>query len=78
MLPNVSHDDSPSDTEDWNASSDNLVPDDHRSNDHEGDFVTSNERKDLARGLEQRHIGLIALAGAIVCPITISKPNGAY
>ena len=35
--------------------------------DHEGDFVTVNERKDLARGLHQRHIGLIALAGAIVC-----------
>jgi amino acid transporter len=35
--------------------------------DHEGDFVTANERKDLARGLHQRHIGLIALAGAIVC-----------
>lgn len=35
--------------------------------DHEGDFVTTNERHDLVRGLHQRHIGLIALAGAIVC-----------
>lgn len=34
---------------------------------HEGDFVTPNEQKDLRRGLHQRHIGLIALAGAIVC-----------
>lgn len=28
-------------------------------------FVTVNENRDLARGLSQRHIGLIALAGAI-------------
>lgn len=34
--------------------------------DHEGDFVTENEQRDLARGLHQRHISLIALAGAIV------------
>ncbi|KAH8819343.1 amino acid permease-like protein [Xylogone sp. PMI_703] len=33
--------------------------------DHEGDFVTENEQRDLARGLHQRHISLIALAGAI-------------
>ncbi|KAF2161945.1 hypothetical protein M409DRAFT_69456 [Zasmidium cellare ATCC 36951] len=35
------------------------------SNDHEGDFVTENEDRDLSRGLEQRHISLIAIAGAI-------------
>jgi len=37
----------------------------------EGDFVTSNEQRDLVRGLHQRHISLIAIAGAIVstpCP----------
>jgi amino acid transporter len=34
---------------------------------HEGDFLTTNEQRDLTRGLEQRHISLIALAGAIVC-----------
>ncbi|KXJ86746.1 amino acid permease/ SLC12A domain-containing protein [Microdochium bolleyi] len=33
--------------------------------DHEGDFVTRNEEEDLRRGLHQRHISLIALAGAI-------------
>ncbi|KIV99212.1 uncharacterized protein PV09_09076 [Verruconis gallopava] len=33
--------------------------------DHQGDFVTEDERQHLARGLHQRHIGLIALAGAI-------------
>lgn len=32
---------------------------------HNGDFVTVNEDRDLSRGLEQRHISLIALAGAI-------------
>lgn len=31
----------------------------------EGDFVTENEERDLSRGLHQRHISLIALAGAI-------------
>lgn len=30
------------------------------------DFVTSNETQDLKRGLSQRHISLIAIAGAIV------------
>lgn len=35
-------------------------------NDHGGDFVTLNEQRDLVRGLHQRHISLIALAGAIV------------
>ena len=33
--------------------------------DHEGDFVTQNEDRDLSRGLHQRHISLIAIAGAI-------------
>ncbi|KAK7702973.1 hypothetical protein SLS57_011108 [Botryosphaeria dothidea] len=33
--------------------------------DHHGDFVTRNEEQDLSRGLHQRHISLIALAGAI-------------
>jgi len=32
----------------------------------EGDFVTQNEERDLSRGLQQRHISLIAIAGAIV------------
>ena len=32
------------------------------------DFVTSNETQDLKRGLSQRHISLIAIAGAIVSP----------
>lgn len=34
--------------------------------DHHGDFLTDNEQQNLARGLHQRHISLIALAGAIV------------
>ena len=33
---------------------------------HENDFVTQNEERDLSRGLHQRHISLIAIAGAIV------------
>jgi amino acid permease len=33
---------------------------------HESDFVTYNEQQDLRRGLHQRHISLIAIAGAIV------------
>lgn len=33
--------------------------------DHEGDFVTQNEDRDLSRGLHQRHVSLIAIAGAI-------------
>lgn len=33
--------------------------------DLEGDLVTSNEERDLHRGLHQRHISLIAIAGAI-------------
>jgi amino acid permease len=52
-------------------SSGRLVDDDGAggSGDHEADFVTENERNELKRGLHQRHIGLIALAGAIVCSI---------
>jgi hypothetical protein len=30
-------------------------------------FVDEHERKDLARGLKQRHVQMIAIAGAIVC-----------
>ena len=33
--------------------------------DHDADFVTQNENRDLRRGLHQRHISLIAIAGAI-------------
>ena len=33
----------------------------------EGDFVTQTEEQQLSRGLRQRHVGLIAIAGAIVC-----------
>jgi amino acid transporter len=44
-----------------------LLGNTHEQDDHDGDFVTANEREDLARGLHQRHIGLIALAGAVVC-----------
>lgn len=36
-----------------------------RANVSDGDFVTENENRDLDRGLHQRHISLIALAGAI-------------
>lgn len=36
-----------------------------RTNVAEGDFVTEQEDRDLNRGLHQRHISLIALAGAI-------------
>ncbi|KXT15493.1 hypothetical protein AC579_3398 [Pseudocercospora musae] len=32
---------------------------------HEADFVTTHEDRDLSRGLHQRHISLIAIAGAI-------------
>lgn len=32
----------------------------------EADLVTQNEERDLSRGLHQRHISLIAIAGAIV------------
>ena len=37
---------------------------------NEGDFVTQTEEQNLSRGLEQRHISLIAIAGAIVCLFT--------
>ena len=36
-----------------------------RQQDHEGDFVTALENNNLARGLRQRHIQMIAIAGAI-------------
>lgn len=36
-----------------------------RSRDHGGDFVTQQENTNLARGLHQRHIQMIAIAGAI-------------
>lgn len=36
-----------------------------RTNVAEGDFVTEHEDRDLNRGLHQRHISLIAIAGAI-------------
>ncbi|KAF2796453.1 amino acid permease-like protein [Melanomma pulvis-pyrius CBS 109.77] len=35
------------------------------SHDHGGDFVTQLENNNLARGLQQRHIQMIAIAGAI-------------
>jgi amino acid permease len=38
----------------------------HSHDAHGGDFVTVNERQDLRIALHQRHISLIALAGAIV------------
>lgn len=38
----------------------------HGGSVEEGDFVTRAEERDLARGLHQRHISLIAIAGAIV------------
>jgi amino acid transporter len=37
----------------------------NRHNVSEGDFVTETEERDLHRGLSQRHISLIAIAGAI-------------
>jgi amino acid permease len=49
------------------SSAEPLFGNAREQHDHDGDFVTTNEREDLARGLHQRHIGLIALAGAIVC-----------
>ena len=42
----------------------NGSPTDGRD-DLDGDLVTRNEDRDLSRGLHQRHIGLIAIAGAI-------------
>lgn len=32
----------------------------------DGDFVTRTEERDLSRGLHQRHVSLIAIAGTIV------------
>lgn len=34
--------------------------------DHEADFVTRNEDEDLSRGLHQRHVSLIAIAGGML------------
>ena len=42
-----------------------LEPSWSRHHDHEGDFVTQLENNNLARGLRQRHIQMIAIAGAI-------------
>lgn len=39
----------------------------------EGDFITRNEEQDLVRGLQQRHISLIAIAGAIVGGLRLSR-----
>ncbi|GKT54104.1 dicarboxylic amino acid permease [Colletotrichum tofieldiae] len=33
--------------------------------DHNGDFVTTTENRDLKRGLEQRHLSMLGIAGAI-------------
>ncbi|KAH6652502.1 proline-specific permease [Truncatella angustata] len=33
--------------------------------DHDGDLVTSNENRDLKRGLQQRHLSMLGIAGAI-------------
>lgn len=45
----------------------------------EGDFVTRAEEQDLSRGLHQRHISLIAIAGAIVSllPCIMSRQSWA-
>lgn len=41
-----------------------------------GDFVTENEERDLRRGLAQRHIQMIALAGMdIAMFVSISIPD---
>lgn len=36
-------------------------------------FVDEHERNDLARGLKQRHVQMIAIAGAIVCNSQINS-----
>ncbi|KAK7521295.1 proline-specific permease [Phyllosticta citriasiana] len=56
----VSRDDSPDVEHPRRADGEGVVTDDHG-----GDFVTVYEERDLSRGLHQRHISLIALAGAI-------------
>jgi hypothetical protein len=68
------------------ASPDPFIGNARDQDGHEGDFVTPNEQKDLRRGLHQRHIGLIALAGAIVCcfphvpciPLPTHKNSASY
>ncbi len=42
--------------------------------DHEADFVTRNEDEDLNRGLHQRHVSLIAIAGGMIsgCGVSLS------
>lgn len=57
----VSRDDSPDLEQPRRAGGHGVVDDDHQ-----GDFVTLYEERDLSRGLHQRHVSLIALAGAIV------------
>lgn len=57
----VSRDDSPDLEQPRRAGGHGVVDDDHQ-----GDFVTVYEERDLSRGLHQRHVSLIALAGAIV------------
>lgn len=53
------------------VSSHDPQPDGHAApggpsrDDHHGDFLTDSERQNLQRGLHQRHVSLIALAGAI-------------
>lgn len=42
----------------------------------EGNFVTHIEERDLSRGLHQRHVSLIAIAGAIV-RACFRKPHAA-
>jgi amino acid transporter len=42
-----------------------IIPDD-------GQIVTQRERQSLIRGLGQRHIQMIAIAGAIVCEVDVS------
>lgn len=43
-----------------------VIPDD-------GQIVTQRERQSLIRGLGQRHIQMIAIAGAIVCGVHVSR-----
>ncbi|KAK8221620.1 proline-specific permease [Phyllosticta capitalensis] len=56
----VSRNDSPDLEQPRRAGGHGVVDDDHQ-----GDFVTVYEERDLSRGLHQRHVSLIALAGAI-------------
>jgi amino acid transporter len=49
------------------VSRDNLTgpPSDHDHDDHDGDLVTATENRDLQRGLAQRHLSMIGIAGSI-------------